>query len=447
MNDHPAPDIQGFTFERQLGSGGFADVYLATQHLPQRQVAVKVLRQVVRDDAARERFEAEANTTAALSSHPAIVTVHYAALTGSGNPYLVMEHCSRGTLAQRYRQKALSVPELLQTLIRLAGAVETAHRSGILHGDIKPANILTTDYGWPALTDFGLASLMGEADAEADALSVPWAAPEVIVSRARDHRSDVYSLGATAYTLLAGRAPFGGDDGGDTSALVARILSTHPAPIERDDLPEPLARLIDVTLAKEPADRPQSASEFARALQRIEQSMNLPATALDIPAAPVAVIREDTDSEATRMVARSEATRVVARGRAPGAAKAPEAPPMLDAEATLLAPGRQQPSASAPAGGATVAGGAYDPASGVRDARYKPREAPVIDAPSFARAAATPANDPASEPASLMAAQAASARAGATRRHLLHLRYGLLGIVSLAIIVGAVAVIVVALNP
>ena len=307
------PAIAGFTFDGLLGSGGFGDVFRAQQELPRREVAIKVLRAPVRDNAARARFEAEANATAALSSHPAIVTVHFASVTDDDRPYLVMEYCSRPTLAARYRARPLAVSEVLQTMIRLAGAVETAHRAGILHGDIKPANILTTDYGWPALTDFGLSTLIGDDDREIEAVSVPWAAPEVVSGRGHDHRADIYSLGATAYTLLAGHSPFAtadssgqlSDDGVDTAAFVSRVLATLAPPISRDDVPEPLDRLIALTLAKDPADRPQTASAFARALQRIEQDLRLPATPVDVPAAPVTDLYDDVESEVTRFVARA----------------------------------------------------------------------------------------------------------------------------------------------
>src|SRR5690625_4811379 len=87
------------------------------------------------------------------SAHPPIVTIYHADTAGDGRPYLVMEYCPRPNLSVRYRTAPLGVAESVRIGIRLAGAVETAHRAGILHRDIKPANVLTTDYGWPALTD------------------------------------------------------------------------------------------------------------------------------------------------------------------------------------------------------------------------------------------------------------------------------------------------------
>jgi len=306
-------EIPGFTLQRPLGSGGYADVFLYEQHLPRRPVAVKIMHAPVDDPAARARFESEANLMAALSTHPSIVTIHHAAVADNGRPYLVMEYCSLPTLAEAYPHRLVSVPELLQTLVRLCGAVETAHRAGILHRDIKPANVLTTDYGWPALTDFGLSSIAG-ADSDAGGVSVPWAAPEVVSGRDFDARSDVYALAATAYTVLARRTPF--EDPGartDLTALVTRVLTQPAPPIGRADVPPTLEQLILAALAKDPDRRSQTASEFARSLQRIEQDLHLPVTNLDIPAlttaaAPPEPPADDADlPERTRLAPRRRA--------------------------------------------------------------------------------------------------------------------------------------------
>ncbi len=287
-------EIPGLTVERLLGSGASAEVYLYRQELPRRQVAVKVMREPVNDDQTRMIFETEANLMAAVSTHPSIVTIHHAAIAGSGRPYLVMEYCSQPSLAEQVRARQLTVPEVLQTMIRLAGAVETAHRAGILHRDLKPANVLTTDYGWPALADFGISAIAGHPTGTGGSMSLPWAAPEVIAGHPYQPTADVYALAATAYTLLAGASPFVRDGANDVPALMARILSAPPPRIDRADVPEPLQRLLQVTLAKDPAQRPQSASELARGLQRIEQDMHLPATHLDVPAGD----RADADADA-----------------------------------------------------------------------------------------------------------------------------------------------------
>ena len=157
------PDLPGYTPLQLLGSGGFADVFLYEQRLPRRKVAVKVLltEELGRDT--RAQFVAEANLMAQLSAHPFIVTIFHADVSSDGRPYFVMEYCSGPSLSERYKRERFAVEDALRTGIRLAGAVATAHGAGILHRDIKPANVLTNDYGWPALTDFGISSnLEGE---------------------------------------------------------------------------------------------------------------------------------------------------------------------------------------------------------------------------------------------------------------------------------------------
>lgn len=204
----PPPDLPGFKFVRHLGSGGFADVYLYEQQLlGRRNVAVKVLLRGELMGSALDNFSNEATLMATLSNHPSIVSVFQADIASDGRPFIVMEYCSKPTLHARYRAARFSEAETLRIGVQIAGAVETAHRAGILHRDIKPANILVTDYGRPALTDFGIAGTTSSTAAAG--LSVPWAPPEAVESgRLGDVRSDVYSLSATLYTLLAGRTPF-----------------------------------------------------------------------------------------------------------------------------------------------------------------------------------------------------------------------------------------------
>lgn len=281
------PDLPGYEYVRVLGLGGFADVFLYRQHLPRRDVAVKVLLAGSLDDDVRERFQTEANLMAQLSHHPSIVTIHHAAIAADGRPFLVMEYCSRPGLAERYRAERMPVPEVLRIGVRLASAVETAHRAGILHRDIKPANVLTTDFGWPALTDFGIAATTGPA-VQTMGMSIPWSPPELLAERPTgDERSDVYALAATVYSLLAGRTPFE-LPGGNNSAqqLVARIERSPLPPVGREDVPPQLQSVLDRAMAKHPSRRYASAMAVARALQEVEAALRLPVTPLDLPDEP-----------------------------------------------------------------------------------------------------------------------------------------------------------------
>ncbi|MCC2336630.1 serine/threonine-protein kinase [Cellulomonas wangsupingiae] len=297
------PDLPGYEYVRVLGLGGFADVFLYRQHLPRREVAVKVLLAGSLDDEVRERFQTEANLMAQLSHHPSIVTIHHAAIAADGRPFLVMEYCSRAGLAERYRSERIPVPEVLRIGVRLASAVETAHRAGILHRDIKPANVLTTDFGWPALTDFGIAATTGPA-VQTMGMSIPWSPPELLAEHPTgDERSDVYALAATIYSVLAGRTPFE-LPGGNNSAqqLVARIERSPLPPVGREDVPLQLQAVLDRAMAKHPSRRYSSAMAVARALQEVEAALRLPITPLDLPDEPaVAPGGAAGDEDATRL--------------------------------------------------------------------------------------------------------------------------------------------------
>ncbi|MGD7706112.1 serine/threonine-protein kinase [Microlunatus sp. Y2014] len=278
------PALPGYRPISHLGSGGFADVFLYEQELPHRQVAVKVLIESVVDANTRQRFVAEANAMARLSAHPAIVTIYFAGVSPDGRPCLVMEYCSRTNMGQRFRRERIEVAEALRVGIRLASAVESAHRAGILHRDIKPANVLVTDYGWPALTDFGISAQLDTSSAEAEGMSIPWSAPELFGRDSRtDVRTDVYSLGATVYALLAGRSPFEVRGGANSAAsLMARIERQPVPPTGRDDVPPLLQQTLARAMHKRSEARYRSAYDFARALQVVEGHLDLPGTQIEV---------------------------------------------------------------------------------------------------------------------------------------------------------------------
>ncbi|MVA75257.1 protein kinase [Auraticoccus sp. F435] len=279
----PPPDLPGFRPLQHLGSGGFADVYLYEQDLPRRRVAVKVLVDRVVSDDVRRRFVSEANAMAQLSAHPSIVTIYQAGVAPDGRLYLVMEYCSRPNLAVRFRREQIPVAEALQIGVRLASAVETAHQAGILHRDIKPANVLVTDYGWPALTDFGIAAQIETSAEQAAGLSLLWAAPELFDSEPRsDRRTDVYALGATVYALLAGRSPFEVPGDNSAAAVVGRIERAPVPSTGRMDSSPQLEQVLARAMHKRAEARPRSALELAQALQGIERQLGFPPTSIDV---------------------------------------------------------------------------------------------------------------------------------------------------------------------
>lgn len=296
------PALPGFTFVEALGSGGFADVFLYEQHLPRRRVAVKVLLPERMVGAAAEQFSAEANVMALLSTHPAIVTIYQAGVSEDGRSYLVMEYCPKPNLQVRARTSTISVAEALRVGVQVAAAVETAHRAGILHRDIKPANILVTEYNRPALTDFGIATTADAAD-PSTGMSIPWSPPESFADVPQfGVQSDVYALGATVYTLLAGHSPFevpGGPNG--AAHLMRRIESEPLTPIQRPDVPGSLQAVLDRAMAKRPVDRYDTAVAFARALQKVQIELAHSVTPIDILDDAPTVDEEEDDGELTRV--------------------------------------------------------------------------------------------------------------------------------------------------
>ena len=286
-----APDIPGLRYVEHLGSGGFADVFCYEQEWPRQRVAVKVVRpDVPLTEREKALFTAEADAMARLGDHPYIVSVLTAGITAEGaRPYLVMRFCPPPDLGVRVRSHPLSPADAIASGIKLASAIETAHRAGILHRDIKPSNVLVTSYHEPALTDFGIAGHIHDVDRDHDVrISYPWSAPEMLEGRSNGSpASDVYSLGATIWHLLVGRSPYSVPNGDNsTRALSARILHAAPPATQRPDVPPALDRLLQQCLAKRPEHRPSSAWDLALALQRIEADAGFPRTAVAVGGRP-----------------------------------------------------------------------------------------------------------------------------------------------------------------
>ncbi|MDJ1113304.1 serine/threonine-protein kinase [Microbacterium dauci] len=280
------PGLSGFTYVRPLGAGGFADVFLFEQNLPRRPVAVKVLLEDIVDENLLRMFNAEADVMARLSSHPSILTIHEASISSDGRPYLVMEYCPT-SLTGRYRREEIPVTEVLQLGVKIGSALETAHRAGLLHRDIKPSNILITAFGAPVLSDFGIAAAVEHRPGtdEVFAMSVPWSAPEIVDEKvAGSVAAEVWSLGATVYSLLAGRSPFERPGKGQNSRelLKARIRKATYTPIGRTDVPPQLDAVLARALSRDPAARQASAAEFAHDLQVVQHQLGVPHTPLEV---------------------------------------------------------------------------------------------------------------------------------------------------------------------
>lgn len=305
LREPVGPHLEGAEFIRFLGAGGFADVFLYRQDMPRREVAVKVIRSGA-SAAQKQKFQAESDLMAKFGAHPAVLSLYAAGRLRDGRAYLTMEYCPPPHLGKRFSATSpMRVEQALEITIKIAGAVETIHRAGYLHRDIKPANILLTAFGHPVLTDFGIAiSQDTPADRVDSAFSPYWAPPEQQLNRPLTPASDVYSLAATTYTMLAGRPPHVDMTPGahnDPASILKRLHHGSIAPIGRNDVPAALERVLFTAMSKRPSDRFASAMAFARALRQIQSSLGLPLTNIDVWEDQPVIAADGSDDDATRL--------------------------------------------------------------------------------------------------------------------------------------------------
>lgn len=305
LREPVGPHLEGAEFIRFLGAGGFADVFLYRQDMPRREVAVKVIRSGA-SAAQKQKFQAESDLMAKFGAHPAVLSLYAAGRLRDGRAYLTMEYCPPPHLGKRFSTTSpMRVEQALEITIKIAGAVETIHRAGYLHRDIKPANILLTAFGHPVLTDFGIAiSQDTPADQVDSAFSPYWAPPEQQLNRPLTPASDVYSLAATTYTMLAGRPPHVDMTPGahnDPASILKRLHHGSIAPIGRNDVPAALERVLFTAMSKRPSDRFASAMAFARALRQIQSSLGLPLTNIDVWEDQPVIAADGSDDDATRL--------------------------------------------------------------------------------------------------------------------------------------------------
>jgi hypothetical protein len=268
------PRLEGLTDWRPLARGGFAVVWEARQESLNRLVAVKIVTRQLDNPEERDRFLRESGAAGRMSSHPAIVTVHYAGLLDDDRPYLVMELCTGGSLTRRLEAGNRPSQEWVRDLgVRIADALDAAHAQGVLHRDVKPANVLIDQYGHAGLADFGLAVMTDgmELEERLEALTPAYAPPEAFAPHTPTASGDVYSLAATLYALLCGHAPRAVEDAdADPDLTAAQIVMAHLGdPVER--LPDVDPGLMDVlmqALGDDPGRRPTAAA-FRDALQTL----------------------------------------------------------------------------------------------------------------------------------------------------------------------------------
>ncbi|MSO23788.1 MAG: serine/threonine-protein kinase [Acidobacteria bacterium] len=284
-----------------LGAGGMGEVYKAKDTRLNRTVAIKVLPRLLSERAdLRQRFEREARAIASLD-HPHICALYDVGHEGATD-FLVMQYLDGETLSQRLRKGALPTAEVMRYAVEIAGALEQAHRKGVVHRDLKPGNIMLTETGGKLL-DFGLAKRTGGAGAlrtligaeegsgtvqnvrgsarptQSESLTeegmilgtLEYMAPEQLEGKEADARTDIFALGVVIYEMATGRKAFERDS---KASLIAKILTFQPPPIGtlQPVSPPELDRVVQRCLAKKPEERWQSAAELTSQLQEIAEA-------------------------------------------------------------------------------------------------------------------------------------------------------------------------------
>jgi ATP/maltotriose-dependent transcriptional regulator MalT len=283
-------EAEGYNDAEPVGRGGFGVVYRCNEPSLDRVVAIKVLSSD-QDDLDLVHFDREQRAMGRVSGHPNIVPVLHCGLTFTGRPYIVMPYHSRNTLDAWIKGHGpLGVREALTTGVRLAGALETAHRAGVLHRDVKPPNVLLTAYGEPQLCDFGIARIAGSRETAANILvgSPSYTAPELFEGRAPSAAADVYSLAATVFTLLSGDPPFPFQAGENPIAFVRRVMAGPIPDLRAKGVPEPVCSALELGLNIDPACRPSSAAAFGEVLRAAgaHVGLDIAEVPLELPAPP-----------------------------------------------------------------------------------------------------------------------------------------------------------------
>jgi len=246
-----------------IGAGATSKVVRAFDPMIGRHVAIKLFSPQLATEEGRERFIKEARVVGQIS-HQSIVALHDMGIEESTQtPYLVMEQVEGQPLDRILEKGSVPYPRACAWVADIASALHVAHRKGIIHGDVKPANVLVTEEGRVKLTDFGMARLASRDSKDSPLLGTPayWC-PEQILGKPQDARSDIFSLGVVLYEMVTGKRPF---DAESLQAICQKVMSATPLPPSQinSSLPAGLNELIGSCLEKDPGRRRNSAEDLA----------------------------------------------------------------------------------------------------------------------------------------------------------------------------------------
>jgi formylglycine-generating enzyme required for sulfatase activity len=262
------------------------EVWVAHQQTLGRRVALKLLpEEVTRDPSRISRFEQEARAASALN-HPNVAHIYALGQTADGRRYIAMELVEGETLRARLRRGHLPLPEAIRFAVQVAAALTAAHAVGVIHRDMKPENVMIRPDGFIKVLDFGLAKLAASSPSDVAAATrsmvhtdagtvlgtAAYMSPEQVRGREVDHRTDIWSLGATLYEMVAGRCPFAGESRSD---ILAAILDREPAPLTRfdPDVPSELQRIVGKSLRKDRDERYQGMRDLLLDLRALREEL------------------------------------------------------------------------------------------------------------------------------------------------------------------------------
>ncbi len=274
----------------RLGGGGMGEVFKALDTRLDRHVALKFLpHALTRDDEARQRFVQEARAASALE-HPNICTIHEIDATPEGQMFIAMAFYDGATLKKRIERGPLEVDDALDIAIQAARGLTKAHAAGIVHRDVKPANIMVTRDGFVKVVDFGIAKLLGvtgPTQAGSTLGTVSYMAPEQVAGEDAEPRTDVWALGVVFYEMLTGRLPFRGEN---QWSVMNAIANREPEPVRalRPEVPADIEQVVMAALEKSRGARTASAAELVRQLEACRAG---PVTAAAVPPSPWQALR------------------------------------------------------------------------------------------------------------------------------------------------------------